>query len=71
VPTKKRARGRPLKAGGKAIHPYALRLPSDLYASLRQMAKHRTDDREFHVSVNDLIVEAVRTWLRTAGPPQT
>jgi hypothetical protein len=61
--------GRPRKLAG-ALHAYALRLPADLYGAARRIAVEETrrakttDERAPVVSVNDVITDALRSWVR-------
>jgi hypothetical protein len=57
----KRGRGRPPRFKGD-VHDYALRVPAPIWSELRALAD------EASVSSNDLIVAALRHFLR--GPPK-
>lgn len=61
-------RGRPRKLRG-TTKAYALRLPADLYQSVRKLAAVETrrarelDDDAAVVSINDVVTAALRTWV--------
>lgn len=61
-------RGRPPKLRG-TTKAYALRLPSDLYQSVRKLAAAETrrakerDDGAAVVSINDVVTAALRSWV--------